>query len=92
MRDVCKHCQVEKYIEARGLCRGCYSLMEIRHLHPCLSSYHHYATRDLCGGYQLPETPTPHAPGSTEKIDVLAARAKRHEALFHPLDAKHNFE
>lgn len=42
----------------------------------------------MLGGYQelpLPK-PTHHAPCSVEKVDVMAARLARGEALFHPDD------
>lgn len=42
----------------------------------------------LYGTFVLdPDGPTPHAPGSLGKIEVMARRADRRVALFHPLDS-----
>jgi hypothetical protein len=38
-------------------------------------------------GLPYPDEPTPHMPGSPEKIEVMAERYRRRQELFHPDDA-----
>ena len=42
-------------------------------------------------GRPLP-APTSFPPGSPGKVDVMAARVERGEAIWHPLDARHDEE
>lgn len=80
-RPRCLHCRVWPANRARGLCCRCYDhAPRVRPRTP---------EADVMGRRPLPRTPTTYAPGTVEKLDVLADRASRREALHHPLDAGH---
>jgi hypothetical protein len=84
----CRHCQKQKVNRPRGLCWSCYYRPGVRDLYAptgkqgnhCLKKH-----RDFCGGYELPE-PTTTAPGTPERMEVLAERARLKQSLWHPDD------
>jgi len=85
---MCRHCHRAKASRPKGLCWNCYYAPGVRALYPSTSKY---AVRGL--GHRLgvppqPGEPTEAAPGSRAKIRVLRERARRGEALFHPLDER----
>jgi hypothetical protein len=80
---ICRHCKQEcRRLRARGLCCDCFYQPEIRQQYPLL------ATLAERGG-AMPE-PTDALPGTPEKVAVLEERARRRQALFHPLDARYS--
>lgn len=94
-RPRCRHCQCRVANRARGLCYPCYSDTAIRDLYQPNEIAQRYANGgkarpDVNGRRPLPRTPTAYAPGTLEKIDVMADRASRREAIHHPLDADHS--
>ncbi len=87
MLPTCRHCHARPISEARGLCHGCYGVLEIRNLYPTSTGC--YCRRPLAHGNEslpLADAPTAERPGSEEKIDVMQARAAAGRAVFHPGD------
>lgn len=85
----CKHCRGRTVSRPWGLCRACYSEPGLRQRHSAVDLCH--GTRevlDRCGGYDLPRKPSAARPGTPEKIDVLAERARAGVMLFHPGDCE----
>ena len=83
----CQHCGHAKAGRPRGLCWTCFYLPGVRERYAVSDSP--YARRGLANGNRnapLPESPTDALPGSEAKIAILAERARRREALFHPQD------
>jgi hypothetical protein len=83
---VCQHCHCHRVNRPRGLCWSCYYRPGVRDQYPSTS---HYANRGHgigCFTGATPE-PTTAAPGTPEKMAVLAERARRRESLFHDDDA-----
>ena len=59
MRPTCRHCHARPISEARGLCRGCYGVLEIRNLYPTSTGC--YCRRPLAHGNEslpLADAPT----------------------------------
>ena len=86
MRRLCRHCLRTKSNRPRGLCWSCYYSPGVRDRYPSTSIYARRGVADFNGRASLP-TPTDAVPGSAEKVAVLAERARRGQALWHPLDA-----
>ncbi len=82
----CRHCQRTKANRPRGLCWSCYYRPGVRDLFPSTSKFARRGIADYCGKAIMPE-PTDALPGTLEKVEVLEARARRGQALWHPLDA-----
>lgn len=87
-RALCRHCH---YFVAqkgrRGLCYGCYLKTAVLVLYPITSKYGlRSPITDSHAPRPWPE-PTASAPGTPDKVAVLAARALAGERLFHPHDA-----
>ena len=87
---ICKHCGKNKVNRPRGLCWTCYYTPGVRDQHPSTSKFARRGTGNFTGNAPLPLAPTSALPGSPEKIEILAERARRREALWHPSDAKLN--
>lgn len=91
MDGTCRHC--ERYtirLRPRGLCHACFKSRRIRRrFGPINTKFLPVDGGDFFGGFKLP-TPTEAMPGTEAKIQVLAARVGRREALFHPLDGVRN--
>lgn len=78
----CKHCGKQRQIRGRGLCHACRK--SVGHLYQTTSKYAargHY----VWSGQPIPPTEVP--PGTREKLDVLAERAKAGMALHAKGDA-----
>lgn len=86
LQPMCRHCQ-RLPNRCRGLCWVCYHRPEIRQHYPLPPNRqtrcgHGSANRRAV----LPPTPTDALPGSEEKIQILAERARLGQQLFHPDD------
>lgn len=84
----CKHCRKNKPSKRRGLCHACHAIPYIRNAYPPLAPqgnkvYEFDTKKDI----PMPKRSTTAAPGSEEKISVLAARFAARKALFHPSDS-----
>jgi hypothetical protein len=92
-RQRCRHCLVKYATRARGLCWTCSLDPAVRALHP-LGPRHPCDRRGIedFNGRAKPCVPTRAQPNTPEKLTVLAERAARGEALFHPADARRDDE
>jgi len=81
---MCRHCQEDRYLFARDLCRRCFDQPDIRALYPVAPHGRRGVGRH--NAPTPPAEPTDAAPGSAAKLQVLAARAAAGQALFHPRD------
>lgn len=81
----CRHCGRGKPNRPRGLCFRCFDNLTVRSLYPSTSKYARKGAGTGNGNAPLPE-PTDAAPGTPEKMAVLAARAAAGQRLWHPLD------
>jgi hypothetical protein len=88
MIPVCKHCRTNKVNRPRGLCWNCYYAPGVRDQYPSTSKYARRGEGNFNGNAPFDAEPTTHAPGTPEKMAVMAQRAKRKLALWHPLDAQ----
>ena len=88
MIPICKHCRKSKVNRPRGLCWGCYYTPGVKDMHPSTSKYARRGEGNFAGPAQECE-PTTAPPGTPEKLEVLALRAKLKQALWHPLDARY---
>jgi hypothetical protein len=82
----CRHCVHSWANRPRGLCWSCYYLPGVRDLYPSTSKH---GRRGVGNGFRnapAPSCPTSAAPGSEEKIEILAERARTRQALWHPDD------
>jgi hypothetical protein len=68
------------------LCWSCYYRPGVRELHPSNAP-----PKIPVAAHKVP-APTDALPGTEAKIQVLAERFRRGEALFHPLDPWHSTE
>ncbi len=90
--EMCRACHEHKANRPRGLCWHCYYTPRVARKYPSTSKHAPgTGVGNGCGGYALPE-PTEAAPGSAEKVAVLADRAAAGLALWHPQDANHERE
>ena len=84
---ICRHCHQSKVNRPRGLCWSCYYKPGVRELYPSTSKFARRGVGNFCGVAPLPPFPTTAAPGSPEKVAILAERARLGLSLWHPLDA-----
>lgn len=84
---VCRNCGRAKVNRPRGLCWSCYYTPGVKDRYPSTSKYARRGVGNFTGNAPLPPIPTTAAPGSPEKLEVLAQRARNKQALWHPLDA-----
>ena len=86
---LCRHCHQRRPNRPRGLCWHCYYTPGLREQYPSTSKYGRRLPEDAPSeaALPLPARPTDAAPGSPEKIDVLARRLRSGRQLFHPEDA-----
>ena len=82
---ICQHCGRAKVNRPRGLCWTCYYTDGVKDKYPSTSKYARRGEGNFNGNAPLPE-PTAAAPGTPEKLEVLAMRARLKQALWHPLD------
>lgn len=85
----CKHCHKNKVNRPRGLCWTCYYTPGVKEQHPSTSKYARRGEGNFNGNAPTPPEPTTAAPGTPEKMAVLAMRAKLKQALWHPDDAQY---
>ena len=84
---LCRHCHHGPISRPRQLCWSCFYTPGVRDLYPCTSKFGRRGLGNFCGNAPLPPFPTQAAPGSPEKIALLAQRAQERQQLFHPGDA-----
>jgi hypothetical protein len=84
---LCRHCGRRLVSRPRGLCWTCYYTPGLRELYPSTSKYAQRGVDDFNGRVELPPEPTRAPPGSSEKVSILAQRARQRLALWHPQDA-----
>lgn len=85
----CRHCTKAQVNRPRGLCWGCYYTPGVKELYPSTSKYSRRGAGNFAGAAPLPPAPTTAAPGTPEKVAVMAARAEAGRAVFHPADARY---
>jgi hypothetical protein len=85
---LCRHCQKVPSNRPRGLCWSCYYTPGIRERYPSTSKFARRGIADCTGRVLLPPEPTAALPGSAEKVAILEERARLHQALWHPRDAR----
>lgn len=83
---VCVHCAGAPVSRPRGLCWHCYHVPGVKERYPVASSVYGRRGVGLFVGRGKTPRPTTAAPGTKEKLAVLAARAAAGEELFHPND------
>ena len=88
MIPICKHCRTNKVNRPRGLCWSCYYTPGVKDQHPSTSKYARRGVGNFNGNAPVAPVPTSAAPGTVEKLEVMAMRAKLKQALWHPLDAQ----
>jgi hypothetical protein len=84
---VCRHCGHSRVNRPRGLCWSCYYKPGVRERYPSTSKFARHGIGNGNEMAPLPTEPTRARPGSPEKVAVLEDRARRRQALWHPLDA-----
>lgn len=82
----CRHCGHAVVCRPRGLCWGCFYVPGRRELYGPVSSCGRRGVGHRRG--PLPQLPTPHPPGSPEKIEELVRRIEQGFSLWHPADAR----
>ena len=87
MKPLCRHCQKVKSNRPRGLCWSCYYTPGVRDQYPSTSKFARRGVSDFNGQATPAARPTAAPPGSAEKVDVLAERARLGLSLWHPHDA-----
>ncbi len=85
-RPLCRHCHRAYSVRPRGLCWSCYYKPGVRERYPPVTEFACRRQDDFHGGHELPDRPTEAAPGSDEKITVLAERVLARRRLHHPRD------
>ncbi len=88
----CRHCERHNVNRPRGLCWSCYYTPGVKEMYPSTSKYARRGVGNLSGGHEAPAAPTTADPGSPEKQDVLAERAAAGLSLWHPFDARWEFD
>ena len=84
---ICRHCGRAKVNRPRGLCWSCYYAPGVRDQYPSTSKFARRGVGNFNGNPDLPTASTSAAPGSDEKIAILAERARMKQSLWHPQDA-----
>jgi hypothetical protein len=84
---ICRHCGTNPVNRPRGLCWSCYYRPGVRDQYPSTSKYARRGVGNFNGAAAPPEFPTDAAPGSPEKVAILAQRARLKQSLWHPADA-----
>lgn len=87
---LCRHCKKNRPNRPRGLCWSCYYTPGVRDQYPSTSKFAHRGVEDFNGDARLPPVPTRARPGSLEKVEILVARARLKQSLWHPKDATLN--
>jgi len=84
---ICRHCHQSHVSRPRGLCWSCYYRPGVRDLYPSTSKFGRRGLGIFNGAAPLPPYPTKASPGSSEKLAILAERARLKQSLWHPDDA-----
>lgn len=89
----CRHCSVRVANACRQLCKTCYGIEAIRTMYPPLVTYTLRRGLESTNGSEaqtyerpLPPLPTAALPGTEDKIDVMAERARQRQCIWHPDD------
>lgn len=85
---ICRHCNKVRSNRPRGLCWSCYYAPGVREQYPSTSKYARRGVSDFNGKTKSASAPTQALPGSAEKVNVLAERARLGLSLWHPMDAR----
>src|SRR5690242_18685451 len=85
---MCRNCEKVKSNRPRGLCWSCYYSPGVRDRYPSTSKFAHRGIGNFNGRVELPPLPTNALPGTPEKVAILEQRARLHQALWHPDDAR----
>ena len=86
MIAICQHCHQGKVSRPRQLCWTCFYAPGVRDQYPTTSKF----ARRGEGHFTAPPLecePTTASPGTREKLEVLAQRARMRQRLWHPMDA-----
>jgi len=86
-KNICRHCGKSKVNRPRGLCWSCYYRPGVRETYPSTSKFARRGNGNFSGKGALPTHSTSAAPGSAEKLAVLAERVRLKQSLWHPDDA-----
>lgn len=87
-RRICRHCQAKPVNRPRGLCWVCYYTAGVRDRYPPTGIQ---GVRGVSGGnvrVSPASFPTAALPGTAEKVDVMAIRARLKQDLWHPEDER----
>lgn len=84
----CRNCHKKRVCRPRGLCWDCYYRPGVRDRYPSTNKFAHRGVGNFTGSGRMPAVPTATAPGSAERVAVLAERAARGERLDHPGDVR----
>lgn len=88
---LCRHCRRKPYNRPRHLCWSCYEDKDTRKMYESASKFARRSdVLEKNGPAPPPQKPTDAPPGSDAKVEVLEARAKAGECLFHEADARIN--
>ena len=83
----CLHCRDCVATRPRGLCYGCYYVLEIRDSYATLrEKYAPSEIADFNGAAKKPKVPTDTLPGTPERTAVYEERARLGMSLWHPAD------
>ncbi len=89
MIPICQNCHKAKVNRPRQLCWGCYYAPGVRDRFPSTSKYARRGVGNFSGNAPLACAPTTAVPGTPEKMEVLAERARMRQRLWHPCDARY---
>ena len=89
MRPICRHCLKSQVNRPRGLCWTCYYAPGVKDQYPSTSKYARRGAGNFNGSTPPPTRPTIAAPGTLDKVEVLAERVCNRQSLFHPADAQY---
>jgi len=88
MIPICQHCHRSNVNRPRQLCWGCYYAPGVRDQYPSTSKYARRGVGNFTGNAPTACEPTTAAPGTPEKLEVMAERARMRQRLWHPFDAE----
>src|SRR5207253_6730373 len=84
---LCRHCLEGPVSRPRKLCWSCYYTPGVREMYPSTSKFARRGVGDFNGQPSVAVQPTTAVPGSPEKVEILAERARLGLSLWHPHDA-----
>ena len=89
MIPICQNCHKGKVNRPRQLCWSCYYAPGVRDRYPSTSKFARRGVGNHTGSAAFECEPTTAAPGTPEKMEVLAERARMRQRLWHPCDARY---